>query len=763
MQRSTIVLLFILLFIALAILAPILPQFGTGLIYPAHSSYSDLTITHWPAFAYTRDQLQAAGQIPLWRTSILSGTPFAADPLSGLFYPPHWIAFVSFVPLSLAFNLLMVIHFTLAAAAMYWLMRRWSIGRAAALIAAFAYAASPKIIAHMGVGHVTLVEAWAWVPLVLVGLTLSLTPQPPLLKLREACEFQERGSGALLAGVALALCLLADARMAVYALVLAVLYVLIARAQRDRRTWLTIVGLLVVVGVVVLALSAAAWLPALTLTDGTARAKLSPQEAGTLSLDAVYLIGLLIADRSGAAERMTYVGLVVLVLAVVGVKLMWHTRRRLMLWFIVVMAVGVIAALGTNTPLYNLLYQLPGSTLFRVPARAWFLVSFALAALAGFGVQGLIDWAGRAQRRSGLLATTIILFALLFGVLGAAASRSISFLAIAILVPLTVIVIVLRLRGRLTPDRFVLAIAALVVIDLLAIDWALYRPIGVAEAFADGSEPAAWLSQQPGSFRAYSPSYSIPQQVGQLFQLQLADGIDPLQLRRYVMFMYQASGVGAWPYAVTLPAFVGAQTDEDIRTALKDIQPNAALLGLLNVKYIAAAFPIAQPDLIERAVFSTTHVYENAWVLPRAFLVPIVDVADSPEAASEWLISHDDDIGQSAVVEGLPQPIAFPVKAGTAEITTWSPDHIEVRADGPGWLVLSEIIAPDWTAAVDGESTTVFPTDLTLRGVYVPWGDHTITFDYQPRRVYAGVIISVLSMVAVGVTMLVKRFSKRTA
>ena len=167
------------------------------------------------------------------------------------------------------------------------------------------------------------------------------------------------------------------------------------------------------------------------------------------------------------------------------------------------------------------------------------------------------------------------------------------------------------LRGRLKPDRFVLAIAALLIIDLLAIDWALYRPIGAAEAFADGSEPAAWLTQQPGSFRVYSPSYSIPQHVGQLFQLQQADGIDPLQLQRYVMFMYQASGVGAWPYAVTLPAFVGAQTDEDIRTALKDIQPNATLLGLLNVKYIAAAFPIAQPDLIERAVFSTTHVYEN--------------------------------------------------------------------------------------------------------------------------------------------------------
>jgi hypothetical protein len=224
--------------------------------------------------------------------------------------------------------------------------------------------------------------------------------------------------------------------------------------------------------------------------------------------------------------------------------------------------------------------------------------------------------------------------------------------------------------------------------------------------------------------------------------------------------MYQASGVGAWPYAVTLPAFVGAQTDEDIRTALKDIQPNAALLGLLNVKYIAAAFPIAQSDLIERAVFSPTQVYENARVLPRAFLVSKVDVAASAEEASLWLTTHD--VSTAAVVEGLPLSIEWPVSPGKVKVFDQSADHIEMRATGPGWLVLSEVLAPDWVATIDGATVDIFPTDLTLRGAYVPWGDHTITFDYQPRRVYAGVLISVLSVMAVGAAMLVKRVGKRT-
>ncbi len=86
-----------------------------------------------------------------------------------------------------------------------------------------------------------------------------------------------------------------------------------------------------------------------------------------------------------------------------------------------------------------------------------------------------------------------------------------------------------------------------------------------------------------------------------------------------------------------------------------------------------------------------------------------------------------------------------------------------MQTTGPGWLVLSEIIAPDWVATVDGEATEIFATDLTLRGIFVPWGDHTIVFDYQPRRVYAGVLISVLSVIAVLGAVALKRVAKRNA
>jgi hypothetical protein len=161
------------LLIGLLILAPIAPRMGETLPYPANSTASDLTLTHWSAFEYARNQLAATGYVPLWRTSILSGTPFAENPLAGLYYPPHWLALFTSLPLAVALNILLWLHFSLAAGAMYALMRRWQVKPLAAFASAIAFAAAPKIVAHMGLGHLTLVEAWAWLPLVVVR------PPPP--------------------------------------------------------------------------------------------------------------------------------------------------------------------------------------------------------------------------------------------------------------------------------------------------------------------------------------------------------------------------------------------------------------------------------------------------------------------------------------------------------------------------------------------------------------------------------------------------------
>ena len=114
-------------------------------------------------------------------------------------------------------------------------------------------------------------------------------------------------------------------------------------------------------------------------------------------------------------------------------------------------------------------------------------------------------------------------------------------------------------------------------------------------------------------------------------------------------------------YSVTIPPFPAGS---DVRTALSDTTPDARLLGRLNVRYVVAEFPIRAEGLVEQAHFGSTFVYENQFVLPRAY-----------------------------VGEGM-----------AARIVINTPDRVVVEADGPGTLTLIQIHYPGWRATVDGRA-----------------------------------------------------------
>ena len=71
------------LFVCAIWLVKIVPRPGDLLVWRG-AEYSDILVSHWPNAYFLRRSLQTWKQIPLWNPMILSGMPFAADPLSGL-------------------------------------------------------------------------------------------------------------------------------------------------------------------------------------------------------------------------------------------------------------------------------------------------------------------------------------------------------------------------------------------------------------------------------------------------------------------------------------------------------------------------------------------------------------------------------------------------------------------------------------------------------------------------------------------------------
>jgi hypothetical protein len=686
--------------VAVSMLAALALLQADWIPWSARGAYSDLAVTHWPNAVFIQNTLRETGRLPLWRPLIMAGAPFAANPLSGLWYPPNLLLLV--LPLPAAFNLLLALHLAWGGWGMYRLARQVRLAPAAALVSAVVWIMTPKAVAHLAAGHVGLVYALAWWPWVVWAAR----------RLRQSSTWPM----AAMAAGALALQFLADPRIAALTLPVAAVAFLFTTetgtfgarrprkdataSRRPAREGAKVVHVAFAL-LLFLLLTAAQTLPLAEFMRYASRAALTAAESAELSLPWRYLLGMVLPDRGGFHEWMTYAGPAVLVLAALGLRRLG--RRG---WLVVGgLAFATLFALGENAPVYALLTRvIPELTWLRVPARAWFVVAFGLALLAGYGVAAL----GRG----------------------------------------------LRPGGRLTPRGAATAALALVVLDLGIMDASLVRLQPVAAALAEGGDLAAMLAEQPGLFRLYSPSYSLPQQTGAVYGLQTVDGVDPLQLAETVAFVREASGVGdALPgYSVVLPPL---PPGSDVATAHRDRRPDVDLLSLLNVRYVMAAFPLQVEGLVEKGRFSATYLYENTRALPRAFVVSRAETVGGPaEALARLKVA---DAREVAFIEGG-IPLVADNRSGPVEasVLRYTPDHITIQAnlDRSGVLVLSEVWYPGWIARVDGQVTPIYRADGLLRAVYLEAGSHTVDFSYEPWTVRAGLALSALgcaALVAAGV------------
>jgi hypothetical protein len=667
-----------------------------GFLYRPNSGYSDLTITHWPNALFIRRSLVVWGQVPLWRHLILGGEPFAVNPLSGLWYPPNFLLLV--LPLTVAFNLLFVLHTAWAGWGAYRLARSIGASWTGGLLAAFIVMLTPKAMAHLASGHVGLYFAWAWLPWVLWAM-------------RRLAQRGQVGDVATAAAAA-AMLILADVRLGFYGGLAAAGYWVVNLRSPASNLRLRVAA---AIGVVLLltALVAVQMLPLAAVAGRLNRGGLALEESGIASLPPNYLVGLLVADHGGFQETMTYVGVVGLLLAMVGL-IRWPERGRW--WWSGLALTAAIYSLGTNTPLYGLLYRLlPPLGWLRGPARAWFLVVLAVAVLAARGLTALEEraprliWMDRAA--VGLAGATLT------GGIGAIALRlPVNVVAAAVTWPLAGMLVALRAGGRLRRALFAGSVLALALADLFYVSSTLYRLRPAGGVLAEGQAAATWLAQQSGRFRVYSPSYSIPQHTGAVYGVEMTDGVDPFQLADYVDFMRAATGVDLPGYSVTVPAFPEVPEGEDMLLAHQEVVPDLQLLGLLNVRYLAAVYPMEIDGLTPVGEREGVYLYRNERALPRAFVTDSEDVLEKGGV-------------------------------GEARVFRWTPNQIQVEATGPGVLVLSEVYDPDWRVWVDGELAEIVCVEGILRGVYLEEGQHRVVFAYWPSGLTTAISMTVAGVV----------------
>lgn len=680
------------------------------------------------SFALFQSSEVAAGRLPFWSPGSYGGFPFAADTQAAVFYPLRWLTLLATLPWGLsvyALQLEALGHVWLAGVFTYCLAFDLTHRRAAALLAALAFALGGYLVSYP-VQQLAILETIAWLPLV-------------LLLMRRAFRSPARTVAWLAASAAvLGLSLLAGHPQTLLQISYLAAAYYFFQAWQARWRWTWALGLGALYAIIVVGVSAAAWLPALRYAAETTRVSADYAFVAT----GFPLLDYLQALVPGALTLWSpqYIGLAGLwfvVLAWVGrAGASRESRAELAFWSLAALSAAWLS-LGDSGILFELAYRvLPGLSLFRQQERWVGVFSFSLALAAA---QGLTLWAQSGvawARRAGVAVAAAL------GVAGLilAAAQSVAqagwvavwarqwgllagLLAAALLAP------VLRIgrAGRNAHWQNALPMAALV---LLAVDLFLTtRPtMGlIAESPAVFWPQPAWMTtlqnDRPG--RVDTQNLFVAN-VGEAYGLEDIRGISPLK-----------------PTAVERYEQLPRRVRWQLLNVTHVVAPEPLEAGLEPLA------PVTESILPGEPLNATLYRFTDA--LPRVWAVREVLRAESDEAALAMMSQPGFDPARQAVLSGnvandVPVMNDSLPPLMTTERTPRGLD-LTLDAEAPVLVVISEWRRDGWHATLD--ATTELPilrANAGLSAVYVPAGQHTVTLRFQSADVWVGLGLSLAAL-----------------
>jgi hypothetical protein len=184
----------------------------------------------------------------------------------------------------------------------------------------------------------------------------------------------------------------------------------------------------------------------------------------------------------------------------------------------------------------------------------------------------------------------------------------------------------------------------------------------------------------------------------------------------------------------------------------------------LNVKYLLSSRPLSLPQDRFELLATFKHepvfvfyrgmretdvlVYRNRQARPRAYFAgPILAVPDlaSAQAAlsqrsvrSVTIVENPDGARPSTAVSAEDRLLVLGAADGSLDLS--------YHSGGERFLVVSEIWHPGWRATLDGRPISLYPTNLSLLGTWLPGGEHRVSLVFRPSHFAAGSAVSLCAL-----------------
>lgn len=667
-----------------------------------------------------------------WDRHLGLGMPVHGNPQMALFYPPNWVCFAFGATSTISW--LLVAHMFFAGLGTWALARSARLSSVSCLFAGAVAVAAPYCVAHLAEGHVAQICAVAWVPWVLFSYERFLASDGRHWKSVSFCLAMSFLAGHVQEPYYLALLLSG-----------AVVLSALTRMRKGEAGAGSLLAHWTIAGVVTMALVAVDLIPVYLNSLGTGRGTRLPLEQAGAGLQLANLRQLINPFALGepgeanAAEsfywtRLLYFGVVSLILAIIGTLVAFRrpfTRRVTLL-----VAVGFVFALGTITPLYEVCWRfVPMIGSFRIPSRVLFICSYGVAVLAAIGLDSLITKSPDTPENAGDPDS-----------------------------PPTVSLL-----------RSVLGLAILVG-AVAELGWHTRRIVEVANpvALRENSEISQFLAEHSEEHRVQTTHNLYSDREALRDGVQKLRGYEPVVQVRL-----------AW----LLDALSSGPDDRIDFGGFRETELNALnqnVADLAGVRYLLTSQrqePIegwqlvrsgTVPPLIHLADEKPGPVgfgiYENLDVMPRAFVIGnVVETSGVDQQSAIAGLERLDPRG-AVMLERDVLPAGPRAEFAAAEIVESLPERVTVNAslDAPGYLILTDLFHPGWSASIDGEPADILPANLAFRGVPLPPGDHEVVFRFEcpgqkPALFLSGVMLALLIPAGIVSSVRERRRSKSEA
>lgn len=468
-----------------------------------------------------------------------------------------------------------------------------------------------------------------------------------------------------------------------------------------------------------------------------------------------------------------YLGVPIIGLALLGAR--YRRDLRGIVWLGIF---SVLLSLGKYGGLYELCYQfIPVWSAFRFPEKFMGVVTFAVAMLAGAGVDELRK--GRGHPMLWLLAAAICLSAggmvqleaahrWIEDAVGApqALTRKVTEMArLAFLFSaiasagVGLVTFGILWRWRLA-KHLVPVLLVIIVLDLSRTNQGAYHTgnadvatltSGLAEAIKRHSNTTG-----PGHFRMLPLKRSRNASPSAIRKSLDSFGVAALIARQALDVEHNASF-----HIESLGIYLPASSRSFL--ALRDsfptsLEPN--VYARYNVAYIVGHTESLSAPLFMQSHVATIPDHELALVTnpyhvtPRAYLSHKPESISSPVDLKALFTRTDFLSGEVDVIEASDRVLPSLSPGGKAEMMRYAPESVEVRVDtsAPSVLVLLDAFDTGWRAMLEtGVAVPIMRANGIARAVIVPSGSHVVTFTYEAPWLKMGMILSACGALLCGV------------